>query len=217
MKNKYVAPSYRSNGFTCPFCNVYANQNWGNPNKLIHYWINHTAADRGSGNDFSIAECSHCGKFTIWVDEKLVYPRCVVAPQCNKDLPQDIQDDFEEARQIALDSPKGATALLRLVIQKICILLGEKGKNVNHDIAELVKKGLPVKIQQALDIVRVVGNNAVHPGQIDFDDGADVASKLFELVNLISDVMITQPKHVADLYSSVMPEEQRKAIDKRDR
>jgi len=103
-----------------------------------------------------------------------------------------------------------------LAIQKLCALLGEKGKNINDDIAALVKKGLPIKVQQALDIVRVVGNNSVHPGQIDLKDDMETANTLFGLVNLIADVMITQPKHVDKIYNTVVPKSQRDAITKRD-
>ena len=45
-----------------------------------------------------------------------------------------------------------------------------KGKNIDDDIGALVKRGLDARIQKALDVVRVVGNNAVHPGQIDLRD-----------------------------------------------
>jgi Domain of unknown function (DUF4145) len=93
--------------------------------------------------------------------------------------------------------------------------LKEKGDNINDDIASLVKKGLPVKIQQALDYVRVVGNNAVHPGQIDLKDNRETALNLFSLLNIIADVMITQPKHVDTLYNS-LPASQLSAIQKRD-
>jgi hypothetical protein len=95
--------------------------------------------------------------------------------------------------------------------------LGEEGKNINKDIASLVSKGLPAQVQQALDIVRVVGNNAVHPGQIDLQDDIGIANNLFGLVNLIADVMITQPKHIEEMYKTIIPDSQREAIDNRDK
>ena len=111
-------------------------------------------------------------------------------------------------------SPKGAAALLRLSIQVLCRELGESGKNINSDIKELVKKGLPVIVQQSLDIVRVTGNDAVHPGQIDTDD-INVVNKLFELINVIIEYMIALPKKVSGLYDT-LPEEKKEGIKKRD-
>ena len=70
-------------------------------------------------------------------------------------------------------------------------------------------------MQQALDVVRVVGNNAVHPGEIDLTDNRNIAENLFQLVNLIVDIMISQPKHVADMFSS-LPSGALEAIKKRD-
>lgn len=78
-----------------------------------------------------------------------------------------------------------------------------------------MKKGLPLKIQQALDYVRVVGNSAVHPGQIDLKDDKETAINLFNLINLIADVMITQPKEVDKLFNT-LPQGQKDAISKRD-
>ena len=112
-------------------------------------------------------------------------------------------------------SPRGSAALLRLCIQKLCKHLGKTGDNLNADIANLVKDGLDARIQKALDIVRVVGNNAVHPGQIDLTDDKDIASKLFRLINMIADSMITQPKHVDEFYD-LLPESSKTQIKKRD-
>jgi hypothetical protein len=94
--------------------------------------------------------------------------------------------------------------------------LGESGKNINDDIASLVKKGLPVQIQKALDIVRVVGNESVHPGQIDLNDNQEIANKLFDLINIIAQVMITQPKEISALYENIIPDDKKEAIEKRD-
>ena len=212
----YTAPSFKADAFNCPFCKTFAAQHWGNPNKLVNVKFNNQNISHGADDNFSISCCGSCKKFTIWVDKKLIYPRTVTAPPCSPDLPDDIKPEYDEARLILNDSPRGAAALLRLAIQKLCAHLGETGKNINQDIASLVKKGLPIQIQKALDIVRVVGNNAVHPGQIDLKDNVEVTNSLFGLINLIVDVMITQPKHVEDMYESVVPENLRNAIENRD-
>lgn len=78
-----------------------------------------------------------------------------------------------------------------------------------------MKQGLPVQIQQALDVLRVIGNNQVHPGTMDIRDDPETAATLFGLVNMIVDVMITQPKHVQALFNK-LPASAQQQIQKRD-
>jgi len=206
----YTPPTFKADGFNCLFCHAYTDQRWGNPH-LITASQNH-----GQDDAFWMCRCARCKKWSIWVGQKLVFPLAKTAPIPNADIPTDIQQDYEEAREIHSQSPRGSAALLRLCIQKLCKHLGQPGKNINSDIGALVNDGLSSKVQKSLDIVRVVGNNAVHPGQIDLRDDLDTANKLFGLVNLIADVMITQPKHVDEMFNSVVPESQKDAIAKRD-
>lgn len=145
----------------------------------------------------------------------MIFPESTGIQSPNADLNSEIIEDYLEAANIVNKSPRGSVALLRLAIQKLCKQLGEDGKNINDNIASLVKKGLPVTIQKALDIVRVVGNDAVHPGQIDLKDDSVIASKLFELINIIAYTMITQPKEIAALYET-LPEDKRAGIERRD-
>ena len=89
------------------------------------------------------------------------------------------------------------------------------GNHIDTDIASLMAQGLPVEVQQALDVVRVVGNNAVHPGQMDLKDDQEIVDHLFELVNMIADRMITQKQQLQTLYKK-LPQSARDAIDNRD-
>ena len=148
-------------------------------------------------------------------DRTMVFPRIASAPEAIAEMPENARADFNEARLVLPSSARAAAALLRLAIQRLCVHLDEKGENLNDDIASLVGKGLPQTIQQALDVVRVVGNHAVHPGTMDLRDDEEVARRLFALVNLITQVMIVQPKEVKKLYAA-LPERDRKAIEKRD-
>jgi hypothetical protein len=159
--------------------------------------------------------CEHCNQATVWHEKAMIYPNHGTAPIHNADMPHDVANDYLEAAKIANLSPKAAAALLRLAIQKLCAHLGGDGKNINDDIARLVKSGLSPLVQQSLDIVRVVGNNAVHPGQIDVDD-PEVVNHLFHLLNLITEMMISTPARVKGLYSNLLPQAARDAIAKRD-
>jgi hypothetical protein len=138
-------------------------------------------------NNLYLSECYNCKKFAVWVHDRLVHPTASTAPPVNQDMPPDVLRDYEEAGRIAAESPRGAAALLRLAIQKICAELGGKGEKIDDDIASLVKKGLSPLVQKALDAVRVIGNEAVHPGTLDLKDDRDTAIKLFKLVNIIAE------------------------------
>ena len=162
-----------------------------------------------------ISECYNCNDISVWIHDRLVYPQRGKAPLANPDLSPDIRQDYDEASSILGFSPRGAAALLRLAIQKLCKELGQSGKDLNSDIGELVKGGLDLHIQQALDLVRVTGNEAVHPGQIDLTDDRNAAETLFGLVNVIAENMISVPKHIDDVYKA-LPEEKREQIKRRD-
>ncbi len=161
-----------------------------------------------------LSSCFHCEKVALWIHDKLVYPPERQGSPPNPDLPEEIQRDYEEARSILNLSPRGAAALLRLCIQKLCRHLKEKGERIDDDIANLVKKGLNPTVQKALDVVRVVGNEAVHPGELDLRDDPDTAANLLALINLIADQMITNPKEVDRMYEK-LPEKKQKAIEAR--
>lgn len=166
--------------------------------------------------NLTVSRCYACGKLAIWVYDRLIYPAMSGGPQPNSDLPDDIAKDYREAGAILSLSPRGAAALLRLCVQKLCIHLGMQGKSIDNDIAELVAGGLDPRIQKALDAVRVIGNNAVHPGKMNVGDNPDVALRLFDLVNIIAERMISHPKHVDAAYES-LPEGAKAAIEKRDK
>jgi len=205
----YTPPAFNKTAFHCPTCRAFAKQIW-----CQGYGKIPSNAPFTEGKlKFTI--CTHCEARTVWYDGTMLFPDTSTAPHPNPDLPEDIASDYEEARSILSRSPRGAAALFRLCIQKLCKHLGESGKNINADIAALVKKGLHPTVQKSLDIVRVIGNEAVHPGTIDLNDQPDTALQLANLINIIADAMISQPKAVDELYGT-LPEEKRSQIDQRD-
>ena len=132
-------------------------------------------------------------------------------------MPNSVLQLYKEAGLIYNKSPRAACALLRLAIDRICNELGETDRDINKNIAALVKRGLPEGIQKALDLVRVIGNKAVHPGQIDFDvDDIETAQILFGLVNMIVERLISEPKKLDSFYNR-LPQSARDAIEKRDK
>ena len=202
--NKYYPPTYEAGQFHCIHCSVYAKQSWG----MLHY-------PSGSRSPISCCRCEHCYDYSYWYEGKMILPSDSPVQPPHPDLPEELLSEYNEAREIFGRSPRAAAALLRLAVQKLMPILGEKGENVNQDIGSLVEKGLPVEVQQALDFCRVVGNNAVHPGEINLNDSPDVAQRLFDMINFIVDDRITRPRQISELYNK-LPEGARSAIQQRD-
>lgn len=201
---KIVPPELNKNSFHCPHCNTFAHQEWKKISANGYYV-----------NEVRFSACSCCEKYAIWYNDKMLFPSATGIQPPNIDLTDEIINDYLEAASIVNNSPRGSAALLRLALQKLCIELGEN-KNIDKAIGSLVTKGLSPTIQKALDIVRVVGNEAVHPGQIDLKDNKEIALKLFELINFIAHKMITEPKEIEALYQT-LPEEKREFIEERDK
>ena len=204
--SKYYPPIHNESKFHCVHCGVYAQQKWG---KLYFYNSNNSPG-------FDYSKCDHCNEISFWYDGRMIVPCEAPVPPAHVDLPEECVEEYNEARDIVARSPKASSALLRLVVQKLMLALGEKGKNINDDISALVKKGLPAQVQQAMDYCRVVGNNAVHPGEINLNDTPEIAHNLFNMINFIVDDRISRPKHIENLYNQ-LPEGARKAIEERDR
>lgn len=130
-------------------------------------------------------------------------------------MPDSVKLLYDEAALIYNKSPRAACALLRLAVERLCNELGETG-NIDTMIGNLVKKGLPSIIQKALDAVRVIGNKAVHPGQIAFDvDDKSTAETLMKLLNIITERLISEPKEIDGIFEA-LPQSAKDAIEKRD-
>jgi hypothetical protein len=206
---KHYPASHHEDKFNCIHCNVYAKQHW-----QYFYAQQENGFSHHSKLEFCI--CEHCGQWSYWYEKRMIIPTDVSVPPAHVEMPEACVVDYDEARTIYAASPRAACALLRLALQKLLAELGENGKNINDDIQSLVAKGLPVLVQQALDFCRVVGNNAVHPGEIQINDTPEIGVSLFEMLNFIVEERIARPKQIQALYSG-LPEGARKAIDARDK
>lgn len=193
---KHIQADAYKESFTCPHCGVLSKQEWHGRSFQFGRYSNHT------GNQLRTAKCQHCLQSSVWVLEKMCYPKTGSAPFPNPEMPEAVRKIYAEAASISTTSPKASAAMLRLAVQALCKELGESGKYMDFDIKELVNKGLPMIVQQSLEHVKVIGDYAVHPGQIN-DDSEDVSDRLFELLNVMVEYMITLPNKVNGLYGDL--------------
>ncbi len=215
MPAVFVAPEMDLKAFTCLHCSTLTTMHWGNVFAFM--------GGRQIPTEYRICICSHCNRKSIWLTSanddsvgQLIYPGMMAAPEAHEHIPADCLVEFEEAREICERSPRGAAALLRLCLQKLLVHIGGSGEHIDKDIKYLVEKGLDPHVQQALDVIRVTGNNAVHPLEMNLEDDQDSVLVLFEMINFIVEELISRPLKTQNRFAN-LPEKARLAIEKRDR
>ena len=169
----------------------------------------------GDQSSWKVTLCGFCGGQILWHDGERRWPMGQIGPIAHPEMPEQIASLYDEARTIGAQSPRAAAALLRLALQHLVMDLAGGEKNVNKAIGALVKDGLHVRVQKAMDILRVVGNNAVHPGEIDLEELPDTVEALFSLLNFLVDDSISKPRQIDEVYSA-LPNSALAAIERRD-
>lgn len=178
--NDQRRPTFQGSPFTCPHCGVLATQSW-------------TRLSAGNQQDSNLfrSTCRNCKNPAYWAWEQLVAPAVPLGPPPNEDLSGDLLEVYMEAREIAGRSPRAAAALLRLLVEKLIHSLdsdGHEGERLDIRVTRLRETSrIDVGTYEALEAVKVAGDNAVHAGQIDptAEDQAEVVVALFGIVNHI--------------------------------
>lgn len=216
---KFVAPAFKIESFHCALCGTFSHMEWS------------ALRTHDRSTLYYESLCSCCKEPSLWrvtkyeVDQfskrhdykaELIYPDHGLASFPDESMPDDVKRDYVEAARIFSKSPRGAAALLRLGLQKLCKHLGESGENIDSDIRSLSTKNiLPPMVVKVADTVRIAGNNAVHPGEMSDEDFDHIASKMFELLNFIVKKGISEPKELEALYQ-LTPEGPRLAAEAKD-
>lgn len=165
-------------------------------------------------NALALSTCSKCSKESLWVDGKMVFPNISAAPPAHIDMPEEVKEVYNEAKGIHYLSPRASAALLRLALEKLLPLVGAEGKDINNMIGDLVGKGLNKSVEQALDSLRFIGNEAVHPGMIRIQDDKEISIALFKILNFIVQNLITEIREIQNIHD-LIPEGKKQGIEAR--
>ena len=211
--SSYIAPIKDINRYTCPHCGTISM--FSMDRTRFNVGLSHMDKQEKS-NILTIHRCLNCGDKIVWKDDEYIYPDKLNVG-ANPDMPESVRKLFDEATLIAIKSPRAACALLRLAVERLCIELGVDEGGIDKNIAKLVERGLSVEVQQALDVVRVVGNKAVHPGQISMDvEDLSTATTLMTLLNIITERMISEPLKIQGCFDT-LPQSVKDAIERRNK
>ncbi|KAB2493908.1 hypothetical protein COK18_29420 [Bacillus cereus] len=218
---KFIAPTLHTEIFDCPHCEVRAKHEWltvykeGVSVDIAAYKSHEELMEQFQSNpsiqlpnlywEFNISVCTVCTEYMIWKKDEIIYPTSHNVEEARSDMPESVKSLYNEARGIVRLSPKSACALLRLSLEKLLVHLGcPESKRVVDNIKLLKEQGkVDEYVYDALESVRLVGNNAVHPGKINIDDNPDYAHILFSLLNYIVDELISRPARAKEFRESI--------------
>ncbi|EAK0823661.1 DUF4145 domain-containing protein [Campylobacter lari] len=206
--NKYIKPFFKGEAFNCPHCRAYSSMQWNN--FLGRDILNSIIIKQVEGYYFFDSTCFNCKRSVIWYlkDEnpKIFFPREVAIPP-EENMPENVKEIYEEASLVLGDSPRASCALLRLALQELMKYLKEniqiynglKNRNISEDIKEIINIGnfyqeQKEMLEEAMNSIRLVGNKASHPSELDINDNSEIANILFEMINFIVGEIITKPK-----------------------
>lgn len=218
--DQHVPPKLNKDAFNCPYCGAYAHQSWypiGAVGEVIRSWglpgdglyLDHPIILHG----ISASSCFHCKKIAIWDGDGILIPKTINVPSPSDDLPVDVKKMYNEAGSVLNDSARASGALMRLALEALLKKVGNSDKGLYENIDEITSRSnLPAEIRDALHIIRVNGNNAVHVGQIGLSEKREDVLFLFDLFNMITEELVTRPKKIKDTYNK-LPESIRKQIE----
>jgi hypothetical protein len=121
-----------------------------------------------------ISNCHSCNGFSLWVGGLLVFPTRIDKTQ------ELVEEDLEEAAAILNKFPRGATALMRVCIQKLVPLLEDNGKELNQRVSSLVRKGLEMEIQQAMDVLEVLRSDSAQLNPLESQADRETALRFLD-------------------------------------
>jgi hypothetical protein len=133
-----------------------------------------------------ISNCHSCNGFSLWVRGVLVFPTRI------DKTPELVEEDLEEAAAILNKFPRGATALMRVCIQKLVPLLEDNGKELNQRVSSLVRKGLEMEIQQAMDVLQVLRSDSTQLNPLGSEADRETALRFLDSLKEVLERRMSQ-------------------------
>ena len=228
----YIAPKFRGKRFTCPTCGTLSQMSWfelldPDQNYDVFEQFDDDTHDLLRNRWFYGVLCIASGCFGLWLQvrhvegtttsftDKMVYPPATHGAAPSPDIPESAKELYLEAGNVLSGSARAAAALLRMCTEDIIKHLTTKQDkqktlreraSLYHRIEflrEHDKLWPGEEIDDALDVLRVIGNDAVHspePREIRGDDDSQqVAESLFMLVDMITEQLITRRRKARSL------------------
>src|SRR6516164_4962011 len=148
-------------------------------NELTYEYQKHPQPLKVRMANLHTSNCHSCNGFALWVGGLLVFPTRV------DKTPELAEEDVEEAAAILNKFPRGATALMRVCIQKLVPLLEDNGKALNQRVSSLVRKGLEMEAQQSIEVLQVLRSNPLRLSQLESEADKETALRFIDSLQAV--------------------------------
>ncbi|WP_234508620.1 MULTISPECIES: DUF4145 domain-containing protein [Thermus] len=157
------------------------------------------------GRELWVALCQHCGSFSLWLGERMLYPQTGEAPPPHPDVPPAIRELYEEARGVLPASPRASAALLRVALEGLLEEAGYEKGSLADRLKRAHEEGkLNAKIYELAEVLRLAGNAAAHYELWKIDPSKEQEDRemilaLFEFLNEVTEELIAKPKRLEEM------------------
>jgi hypothetical protein len=155
-------------------------------NALTYEYQKHPHPLKVKMANLHISNCHSCNGFSLWVGGLLVFPTRI------DKTPELVEEDLDEAAAILNKFPRGAAALMRVCIQKLVPLLEDNGKGLNQRVSSLVRKGLEMEIQQAMDVLQVLRSDSTQLNPLESQSDRETALRFLDSLKEILERRMSQ-------------------------
>lgn len=217
--NDNRVPALQKNGFDCPRCGTFANQEWIWLLRDDHQIVFDDSVE--VTGVWTASRCARCDEYSVWREERMMYPASGLAPAPHPEMPPEATSLYNEAREVVGISRRAGTALARAALERLLRTLDPEAGRVNlaTRIERMIPR-VPAPLGQMLTIIRVAGNSSLHVDDepddvliLVLDPGeTEIVELIFEAINDLVEETIAKPRKVADLYGKV-PESIRERVE----
>lgn len=209
--NDSRVPAQGKDAFDCPRCATFARQEWFDLERFGGSFRDGRPG-RGKSGKWTTAQCNRCERFSVWRDDRLIYPMTGVAPLAHPHMPQEARELYDEAREVLGISRRAGAALARAALERLLRTLDPDAGRVNLATRiERIFPRVPAPLGQMLTVIRVVGNATLHVGDepdemlvLILDPAeTEIVELIFEAINDLVEELIAKPSKVGKLYEKI--------------
>jgi hypothetical protein len=148
-------------------------------NELTYQYQKHPQPLKFKMANLHVSNCHSCNGFALWVGGRLVFPTSLDR------TPELVEEDIEEAAAILDKSPRGATALMRVCIQKLVPMLRDNDKELDDYISSLVRKGLEVEMQQSVEVLQILRKDSAQLNPLESQADRETALRFLDSLKVV--------------------------------